>query len=148
MKREKQVITAAQYRNFLRECKPHGNRKVRNAQRCESGGRKFDSKLERNMCGLLEMFHIPFEFQKKYVLQEGFTYNGKKIQEITYTADFYLPEHDTVIDTKGFQTQQGAMRIKMLKKRFADAGMHPEILLPATPEECEAVINGLVGNDR
>lgn len=147
MKQKKQIMTVNEYRRLISDT-PKENRKVKNAQRCERDGRKFASRLERDMCGLLEMFKIPFEFQKKYVLQDGFIYNGEKVQAITYTTDFYLPTHDTVIDTKGFQTQQGMLRIKMLKKRFAEAGLHTEILLPATPVQCETVINRLIGNDR
>lgn len=145
MKRKKQTITTAEYRQLITEHRRRGNRKVINALKCERDGVKFASRLERDMYGLLEMLHIPFEFQKKYIVQEGFRYNDDAVRPITFTVDFYLPEHDKIIDTKGVHTQQGDMRIKMLKKRFADAGIYTEILLPATLAECQRIVYGLIG---
>ena len=68
------------------------------------------------------------------------------VRAITYTVDFYLPDYDVAIDTKGWATQQGQLRIKMLKKLFADLGRTTRIELPRTPEECDALVASLVGN--
>lgn len=49
-----------------------------------------------------------YELQKKYILQEGFEHNGKKILPIMYIADFYIKYadgHEIVIDIKGVQIQ-------------------------------------------
>lgn len=143
-------MTAAEFRALLRGEKSPGNvspavnRKVRNAQATEQNGVKFDSRLERHMHGLLTLHGIVFEFQKKYTLLESFKYNGETIRAITYTVDFYLPNYDLAIDTKGLTTQQGQLRIKMLKRLFADLGRTTTIELPSNRDECTALICKLI----
>lgn len=47
---------------------------------------------------------IKYELQKKYILQDGFERNGKRVLPVTYVADFYIEYSDghiEVIDTKG-----------------------------------------------
>nr|WP_195461690.1 DUF1064 domain-containing protein [Alistipes sp. D31t1_170403_E11] len=123
-----------------------GNRKVRNAAKTEQNGIIFDSRLECYMHNLLTTHGIGFLFQKKYTLQEPFTYNGETIRAITYTLDFYLPDYDLAIDTKGVATQQGKLRIKMLKRLFADLGRTTAIELPRTKAECDALVGRIITN--
>ena len=125
---------------------PIGNRKVLNATKTEENGASFDSRLERYMHDLLKSHGIGFLFQKRYTLQEPFTYNGENVRAITYTLDFYLPEYDMAIDTKGVATQQGKIRIKMLKRLFADLGRTTTIELPRTKDECAALVARLTSN--
>lgn len=146
-------MTVAEFRAFLRGDKPAaggnpspGNRKVRNAQKCERDGVQYDSRTERHMGDLLTMHGIAFEFQKKYTVSEGFEYNGKTVRPITYTVDFYLPFYDMAIDTKGVGTQQGRLRIKMLMRLFADLGRTTTIELPRTAAECDALVARLIEN--
>lgn len=96
------------------------------------------------MHDLLKMHKIPFEFQKRYVLQEGFKYNGESVRPITYTADFWLPTFDMLIDTKGYRTQQGDLRIKMLKHLFANNGINTRIALPQDNDEIAALVRQLL----
>ncbi|MEF9922957.1 MAG: DUF1064 domain-containing protein [Muribaculaceae bacterium] len=110
------------------------------SKKTEIDGIKFDSKLESFMYTLLRDKKIKFELQKKYELQEKFKYNSESIRAITYTVDFYLYDYDICIDTKGIATQQGLMRIKMLKRYFFDNGMSTKILLPKNQKECLAVV--------
>lgn len=144
------TMTAAEFQAILRDGKPttnnvsFGNRKVRNAKAIEQDGVKFDSRLECYMYNLLTMLGIEFLFQKKYTLQESFRYNGETIRAITYTVDFYLPDYDIAIDTKGITTQQGQLRIKMLKHLFVDLGRATAIELPRTPGECDALVGRLI----
>ena len=72
--------------------------------------------------------------------------NGETIRAITYTLDFYLPDYDMAIDTKGVATQQGKLRIKMLKRLFADLGRTTTIELPRTKDECAALVARLTEN--
>lgn len=109
------------------------------SKKTEIDGIKFDSKLEASMYEKLRDKKIRFELQKKYELQSKFKYNSESIRAITYTVDFYLPDYDICIDTKGIATQQGLMRIKMLKRYFFDNGMQTKILLPKNQKECLAV---------
>lgn len=50
------------------------------------------------------------------------------------------------IDTKGMATQQGKLRIKMLKRLFADLGRTTTIELPRTKDECAALVARLTSN--
>lgn len=71
---------------------------------------------------------------------------GENVRAITYTLDFYLPDYDMAIDTKGMATQQGKLRIKMLKRLFADLGRTTTIELPRTKDECAALVARLTSN--
>jgi len=129
-------MTANEFRALLRgEKSPTStsNRKVVNAAKIEQNGVVFDSRLECYM------------HQKRYTLQEAFKYNGETIRAITYTLDFYLPYYYMAIDTKGVATQQGQLRIKMLKRLFADLGRTTEIELPRTTAECDALVARIIG---
>lgn len=148
-------MTAAEFRQMIAGSKaptptsqPTGNRKVKNATKSECDGVVFDSRLERHMHDALTAHGIVFEFQKKYTLQESFRYNGETVRAITYTVDFYLPDHDIAVDTKGISTQQGQLRIKMLKRLFADLGRSTAIELPRTPAECNALTARLLNEKR
>lgn len=121
------------------------NAKVKNATKIEANGVKFYSKLEKFMYDLLKGAQIDFEFQKEYLLQEKFRYRDEAVRAITLTVDFWLPTRNMIIDTKGFQTQQGAMRWKMLKshlKHIEDS--QPEIILPKNQKECNLLLNRLL----
>lgn len=146
-------MTAAQFQALLRGEKMErqrntstDNRKVVNAAKTEQNGVVFDSRLECYMHNLLKTHGIGFLFQKRYTLQEPFKYNGETIRAITYTLDFYLPDFDMAIDTKGIATQQGQLRIKMLKRLFADLGRTTTIELPRTKAECNALIARIIDN--
>lgn len=113
------------------------------SKKTEIDGIKFDSRLEGFMYEKLQDAGIRFELQKKYELQSKFKYNSESIRAITYTVDFYLPDYDICIDTKGIATQQGLMRIKMLKRYFFDHGLNTKILLPKNQKECIALVGEL-----
>lgn len=113
------------------------------SKKTEIDGIKFDSRLEGFMYSQLRDAGIRFELQKKYELQSKFKYNFESIRAITYTVDFYLPDYDICIDTKGIATQQGLMRIKMLKRYFYDHRLNTKILLPKDQKECIALVGEL-----
>lgn len=152
MSNRSNTMTAAEYRAMQRQngaghgIAPLGNRKVRNATATERDGVVFDSRLEQHMHNLLTRHGIGFLFQKKYTVQEGFKYNGESIRPITYTVDFYLPDYDIAIDTKGVPTQQGQLRIKMLKRLFADLGRTTTIEIPQIPDECDALVARIISD--
>ena len=108
------TMTASEFRRLISGDLPRnsittpiGNRKVLNATKTEENGVIFDSRLERYMHDLLKSHGIGFLFQKRYTLQEPFTYNGENVRAITYTLDFYLPDYDMAIDTKGVDSAIG-----------------------------------------
>ena len=89
------TMTASEFRRLISGDLPRnsitiGNRKVLNATKTEENGVIFDSRLERYMHDLLKSHGIGFLFQKRYTLQEPFTYNGENVRAITYTMDFLL----------------------------------------------------------
>ena len=126
----------------FKDIKP--NAKIRNATKSEVDGVKFDSRLEKYMYDLLTGAKIDFQFQVEYLLQEKFRYRGEAIRAITLTVDFVLESREIIIDTKGFQTQQGTMRYKLLKKLMARSGKAPEIILPSNKKECDELLNRLL----
>lgn len=137
------LIPSLQLDKVFNAMKP--NSKVKNATKIEEAGVKFDSKLEKYMYDLLRGAQIDFEFQKVYVLQEKFRYRDGAVRAITLTVDFWLPTRNMIIDTKGFQTQQGAMRWKMLKSYLKNIeDRQPEIILPSTKKECDLLLNRLL----
>ena len=148
MRDRQDVMSVEEFRAILRGERPaggggvpSGNRKVRNAEKTAGeDGVVFDSRLEKYMHDLLVRNGIGFLFQKRYKVQEPFRYNGELVRAITYTVDFYLPDYDVAIDTKGWATQQGQLRIKMLKKLYADLGRRTRVEVPRTQAECDALV--------
>lgn len=88
-------------------------------------GIKFDSKKEANYYTKLKLMKQAgliwdLELQKKYILQKGFEFNGKKIREISYIADFVYEDKNGihVVDTKGFKTDVYKLKKKMFIKKY------------------------------
>lgn len=125
--------------------KPTANAKIKNATKTIINGISFDSRLEAYLHGLLTAAGIHFEFQKKFELQAKFRYRYENIRAIAIIFDFYLPERNILIDTKGWQTYDGKMKHKMLKsvlKHLHD--IQPEILMPKNKKECDLLLNRLL----
>ena len=91
-------------------------------------GIKFDSEMESHYYIYLKKLKeegivLDFELQPKYILQEGFVKDGKKIQAITYKADFkvmYVNGLEEVIDVKGKLTESFRIKRKMLLYKYRD----------------------------
>lgn len=88
-------------------------------------GIKFDSIREFNYYTKLKLMQKAgliwnLELQKKYVLQKAFTFDGKKIREISYYADFVYEDKDGlhVIDTKGYRTDTYKLKKKLFIKKY------------------------------
>ena len=62
------------------------------------------------------------ELQKRFVLQDGYEMQGKKIRPITYVADFVyfdIEKNKTVVeDVKGMRTDVYKMKKKMFEYRY------------------------------
>lgn len=83
-------------------------------------GIKFDSKKEAHrFLFLKDMMRTKkiskLELQPAFTIIPGFTYNGKKIREAKYVADFaYMKGGKAYIeDTKGFRTEVYKLKRKM-----------------------------------
>jgi len=136
---------------FNRFTKKSGNAKIKNAVKVvDENGVKFDSRLEKYASDTLKQYGISFLFQHKYILVPGFKYRNETIRPITLTVDFWLPELNVIIDTKGFQTEQSKIKMKMLKAHLLAQGslqvgwisnyLPPEICLPSSKK----AVNDLV----
>lgn len=86
---------------------------------------KFDSFKERNYYVKLKLMQNAgliwnLQLQKKYTLQASFTFNGKKIREISYYADFVYEDKDGlhVVDTKGYRTDTYKLKKKLFIKKY------------------------------
>lgn len=113
----------------------YGNKKV-----IESDGTKSDSKLESYFKRQLDLHKIPYEQQVKYVLMEGFKYEGKAVREIAYKLDFkiMLAGSYIAIETKGFFTPDGKMKWKLFLSLYRHK--YSECLIIRNQKQCNAFI--------
>lgn len=88
----------------------------------------FDSIAEANYYNRLKLLQKAgevrcFEIQPTYILQEGYKRGNRKVQPITYKADFlvtYADGRNELIDVKGMKTEVYKMKKKMLEYRYPD----------------------------
>lgn len=88
-------------------------------------GIKFDSQKERNYYIKLKLLEEKgkikdLKLQVKFELQPKFQFGNKKIQSISYIADFtYLDEENKlhIVDTKGVRTDVYKIKKKMMQYR-------------------------------
>lgn len=84
-------------------------------------GITFDSQLEGRFYVYLRDHNIEIiELQPRFILQEKFTLWREKIRAIEYVADFKIKHQGDVffIDSKGFQTPDFKIKLKLWKKRY------------------------------
>lgn len=91
---------------------------IKNATKVEYDGIKFDSKLEQFAYSQLKLFKINFALKQKFIIFDGFRYQNELTRPISWTPDFILPNHDIVLETKGFANDQWSLKIKLIKKYF------------------------------
>ena len=99
-----------------------------NNHKIEIDGFTFDSKLEadfyQRLKPLVKSGKIKeLKIHPRYLLQEGFTKNGKRYQPIFYIADFEaLYDDGTVViyDTKGMRTEVYKIKRKLFEYRYRD----------------------------
>jgi hypothetical protein len=113
------------------------NNYIKGAQERTVNGIKFKSKLELHAYERLKYLEIPFEYQKKIILQPTFKYRNQTIRALSWTMDFYFPELNVVMDTKGFATNVAKIKMKLAKMYFQKNGSEPEFLVPRTKGQVE-----------
>lgn len=121
-----------------------GNKKVKNATKVVIDGVKFDSQLEAYMYKLLKGSIVNFIFQREYELQPKFKFNGEAIKAIKMIVDFWLPDYNMIVDTKGWATDISKLKYKMLKYKYSDIGLPMKIEMPSTEKECDLLLNRLI----
>ena len=116
-------LTANEFRRYNGLSKRKYNNK-----RIEIDGYTFDSKLEADfylrLKPLVKAGKIKeLKIHPRYLLQEGFSKNGKHFNPIYYVADFEVTYDDgvTVIyDTKGIRTEVYKIKKKLFEYRYKD----------------------------
>lgn len=114
-----------------------------NASKIEEHGIVFDSKIENFMYNLLIQENIRFEFQKEFVLQEGFVYMHENILPVKIIIDFFLLDYPVMADTKGMMMDHTKIKHKMLKKHLHDTQNEYRIVLPSSQKKCRELIDML-----
>jgi len=115
-------LTASQFKTYTGIKRKYNNHKI------EIDGFTFDSKLEadfyQRLKPLVKSGKIKeLKIHPRYLLQEGFTKNGKRYQPIFYIADFEaLYDDGTVViyDTKGMRTEVYKIKRKLFEYRYRD----------------------------
>lgn len=88
----------------------------------------FDSQMESHYYLYLKELKeqgvvVDFKLQPIFILQEGFSKDGKRIQPIKYIADFevtYNDGHVEIIDVKGKITEAFRIKRKILLYKYRD----------------------------
>jgi hypothetical protein len=102
------------------------NNKYRN-EKVKYDGRTFDSQKECQRYMDLKLLERAGEIkdlrlQYKFVLQPGYEFQGKKIREITYIADFVYWDvkkgYMIVEDVKGYRTEIYKIKKKMFEFKY------------------------------
>lgn len=106
------------------------------ARKTALDGHTFDSRAEAAMYAELKLLLTAglirdLVLQPKYVLQNKFTNaQGKKVREVTYTADFGFfdikQNRWRIIDCKGFKTDAYKLKKKLLDFLLLDQGLYLE----------------------
>lgn len=98
-----------------------------NAVKTEVDGITFDSKIESKRYANLKLLERAgvienLKLQPRFLLQEGFTYNGHKERKIEYVADFqYDRNGQTVVeDVKGMKTEVYKLKRKLFLYKYRD----------------------------
>lgn len=88
----------------------------------------FDSLAEANYYKRLKLLRKAgeikdFELQPIYILQDAYKRGKRKVQPITYKADFLVTYKDgrkEIIDVKGMKTEVYRIKKKMFEYKFPD----------------------------
>lgn len=96
---------------------------------------KYDSPLEFYTAELLREQRIPFEFKRKYAMFPSFNYCGETVIGLTLTVDFYLTDHDIILDPKGLQNDGNPIKWKLLKLWLLNKKQTPRICFVYNQQE-------------
>jgi len=97
------------------------------AEKTKVDGVKFDSKAESKRYSELKMLEKAgvisnLELQPKFLIIPGVVWNGKKLRERYYIADFkYTEDSRTVVeDTKGFKTELYKLKRSLFLSKYPE----------------------------
>jgi len=117
-------------------------RKIKSSK-VEQDGIVFDSKLENYFYNLLKENNIPFLLKQSFELVPTFRYRHETVLAMKVTPDYILPDHNLIVDTKGFGNETVPLRYKMLKYMLHTQGTEYQIEMPSSQKACRAIIEQL-----
>lgn len=120
-----------------------GEEKPKRKPKPVQDGITFDSPLELYVYNLLKEHGIKFELKRKFVLLPTFNYCGETIIGITLSADFYLTEHNIILDPKGHQHADNHLKWKMLRAHLLEIGEDPRICFVYSQKSAREFIHQL-----
>lgn len=106
------------------------------AEKTSIDGHTFDSKKEANYYSELKIREKAGEItnlklQPRYLLQDGFAYNGKSYRKIEYIADFEYFDISknsiVVVDVKGYKTNVYQLKKKLFLYKYGSLIIFLEI---------------------
>jgi hypothetical protein len=100
-------------------------------------GIEFDSILEGYCYKCMTIEGFEFVIKPKYEILPEFKYQGKKIQNMVWTPDFYLPSINTIVETKGRANESFPVRLKIFLWRHCklNGGTEPKIVILKNQKE-------------
>lgn len=103
------------------------NKSKYHAEKTTIDGIKFDSRFEAEHYASLKLLEkagviSDLKLQPRYLLQEGFTYQGHRERKIEYVADFeYIRDgHKIAEDCKGVKTPVYQLKRKLFLYKYGD----------------------------
>lgn len=126
-----------------RKKKVEGNQKVRNAIKCVFNDIKFDSKLELYFYKLCLEKNIVVEREPKFILQPKFEYLKEKVREIAMFPDFFLPNYNTIVETKGMENDVFPVKRKMLLHHLHTTNKNHIYVVLKNQKQCKEFIDNL-----
>lgn len=123
------------------------NKKVLNATVTLAYDKKFKSKLESYVYKELLNKKLNFEYEPiKYILIDGFEFQGKKYKPITLTPDFV--GDDFIIEAKGYPNDVFPYKWKLFLKYLKDNGLEDsyKLFIVHNQKETKAAIEKIITN--
>lgn len=117
--------------------------KIKSAK-VSADGYTFDSKLEYHFYHKCKQLGIKVAVKPEtFTVLDKFKFHAETVRAITYTPDFYLPEHNVIIETKGFPNDSFPMRLKLFKKHLVDTGRTETYKQLKNQKEIDTYLNTL-----
>lgn len=106
---------------------------------------EFDSLLEGKTYVALRDSRIEFIIKPIYEIIPSFKYAGENIRKMVWTPDFYLPELNIILESKGLANESFPLRLKMFKfmYRLENDGKEPQVVIVKNEKELTAFIEQL-----
>lgn len=100
-------------------------------------GVEFDSLLEGFCYRRMKEAGIKFVLKPKYEIIPKFKYNDAFIRPMIWTPDFYIPELNLIVETKGRANESFPLRLKIFMWIYSkvNGGDEPGIVILETQKE-------------